>query len=136
MESENDYKKDFDRWISVKKKTEKRSRINAYKYSVFWCAFGENIGSEISGKGNDFLRPVVILKKFGDRCVLVAPLTSNISPNKNNILLKITGSEEIKNVLISQIRVIDGKRLYEYIGKVNEEYRETLKEKFNNIVKI
>ena len=136
MESEDNYKKDFDNWIIVKKKTEKRSRINAYKYSVFWCAFGENVGSEISGKGNNFLRPVVVLKKFGDRCVLVAPLTSNLNENKNNILIKIEGEDFFKNVLVSQMRVVDSKRLYDYMGKIKEEFRQMIKDSFNKVVKI
>jgi mRNA interferase MazF len=129
-------KKNFSDWILIKEKTEYRNRIEAYKYSVFWCAFGENIGSEVSGKGNNFLRPVVILKKFGDRCVLVAPLTSNTDSIKNNVIVKVSDDEVLRKVLISQIRTVDTKRLYEYMGKIEGKYRVLLKESFNKIVKI
>ncbi len=130
------YQKDFDSWIKIKKDIEDRQRVEAYKYSIFWSSFGENIGSEVCGKGTSFLRPVVILKKFGERCVLVAPLSSKIDTDKNNINIKLDFEEGERCVLISQIRVLDTKRLFDYMGKVKKDSREDLKNSFNKIVKM
>ncbi len=135
MKKDSDIK-NFEDWLKIKEKTENRVRVEAYKYSVFWCAYGENIGSEVCGKGDNFLRPVIILKKFGDRCVLVAPLTSKNNEDKNNINIKIDTEEKEKCVLVSQIRVVDTKRLFDYVGKVSKESRLNLKESFNKIIKI
>jgi mRNA interferase MazF len=59
--------KKFISWILEKiiiDKTEKIVQVN--EAGVYWCSFGENIGFEQNGKGEYFLRPVLILKKFNN----------------------------------------------------------------------
>jgi mRNA interferase MazF len=48
---------------------------------IWWCYLGENIGHEENGKGDKFLRPVVILKKFNHRIFYAIPTSTQ---NKNN----------------------------------------------------
>ena len=53
-------------WIGIKEK------LDAHEHQpplitegdLWWCAVGENVGIEVSGKSKDFTRPVIILKKF------------------------------------------------------------------------
>ncbi len=53
-------------------KVEELERIPLCKTgAVHWCYAGVNVGSEEDGKGDNFTRPALILKTFGDRLVLV-----------------------------------------------------------------
>ena len=60
--------KDFDSWAEVKKKIHEKG-FNSYfkERDVWWCRLGVNIGDEEDGKGNSFLRPVLVIKKFNRR---------------------------------------------------------------------
>ena len=54
----------FDEWNEIKKNTHLRNNIVGYKErEIFWTRIGYNIGSEEYGKGNEFQRPVIIIKK-------------------------------------------------------------------------
>jgi hypothetical protein len=57
--------KDFDTW-NVKKKQLDAQQSDAILFfkegEVWWVHFGLNIGFEMNGKGNEFTRPVLIIK--------------------------------------------------------------------------
>ena len=56
--------KNFDHWNKSKKKIEVRRDKFLYKEGdVWWCSVGLNIGTESCGKGGEFRRPVLIIKK-------------------------------------------------------------------------
>ncbi len=50
--------KDFESW-SIKKKETHQTKDNKifYEREVWWCIFGINVGVEIDGKHEFFLRP-------------------------------------------------------------------------------
>ncbi len=108
-------KKDFDKWNEVKKKTEaEQPRLYTVR-EIWWCRFGLNIGTEQDGKGEWYVRPCIILRGFGPDACLVVPLTT--SPRKHVLRIslgKING--EKANANLSQIRVVDTRRLEEKIG--------------------
>ncbi len=57
--------KDFDNWNEKKKAIEGRfSNIIFRERDIWWCSVGINVGNESCGKGKDFQRPVIILKKL------------------------------------------------------------------------
>lgn len=108
-------KKDFDKWNEVKKKTEaEQPRLYTVR-EIWWCRLGLNIGTEQDGKGEWYVRPCIILRGFGPDACLVVPLTT--SPRKHVLRIslgKING--EKANANLSQIRVVDTRRLEEKIG--------------------
>ena len=58
-------KKDYLLWTKVKNKTnEKEARAKYNEREIWFANLGENIGFEEDGKGNDFIRPVLIIKGF------------------------------------------------------------------------
>lgn len=77
MEKYNDYKKNLlDEWFVTKYAIHSKNRLPNFKEGdVWWCAFGENVGVEINGKEN-FLRPVLVFKKYNRFSFLGIPLTS------------------------------------------------------------
>lgn len=88
---------------------------------VWWTALGVNIGFEQDGKGEEFRRPILILKKFNKYVVLVVPLTTKIKKdNKYYVSCSITGDNVERMVIISQLRLIDTKRFIDKLGVTDE----------------
>ena len=57
--------KNFDEWNVNKKEIDSREiRVNFSERDVWFIEMGINVGFEQDGKGEDYLRPVLILKKF------------------------------------------------------------------------
>ena len=56
-------RKNFNGWILVKKRLHYTKTLRTFNTGeIWWCAVGENVGSEICGKGRTFARPVVIVR--------------------------------------------------------------------------
>ncbi len=124
--------KDFDGWNKVKKRVQgKQNRIFCNERELWWCLIGLNIGFEQDGSGKDYRRPVVVLKHMGGRTYLVVPLTT--SPKVHPMRLSIGVVEGRHSyAAISQIRVIDTRRLIQKMGMLDEamfdEIRKTIKD--------
>ena len=110
--------KDFDKWNTIKKKTEDKNRPRVLLGSLFWCKFGINIGTEYDGKNEDFRRPCIILKKFSNESILIAPLTTKEHKGDWYYLLEFHNKRQF--VILNQIKTIDPKRLDQYIGRISE----------------
>jgi mRNA interferase MazF len=114
--------KDFDGWNEQKKKTDESGEYLPlyYEREVRWCRLGVNIGFEQDGTGSGYSRPVVVLMGFSRRVCLDIPLTTSTKKNKYHFALgKIGGAEA--SAIISQLRLIDTRRLDQHIGVVNKE---------------
>ena len=118
------YKKAFDRWNEVKKNLhESRARTRFNEREIWWCRVGVNVGYEIDGKQELFLRPVLILKKMSTNTFVGVPLTKKKEDSINRkcvihsyYVLKenVHGydGEVYHSVLdLSQIRLFDARRL-------------------------
>lgn len=88
---------------------------------IWWCSLGVNIGFEQDGKGEEFQRPVLIIKKFNQFVVLIVPLTTKIKKNNKYYYPCDSGDGISRMVIISQLRLIDTKRLLHKIGFVEKE---------------
>lgn len=105
--------KDFDKWNRIKKKIDSESNIPETfpKEGEVWVSIiGENIGHEQNGNGNDFSRPVLIVKKFNNSMFWCVPLSTKqksidfyfnyVDPNNNKV-----------SAILAQMRLISIKRL-------------------------
>ena len=86
---------------------------------MYWCKIGENIGDEENGKGEDFRRPVLIFKKFNNHIFWGIPMSSKIKESKfyTKVLLK----DIERSVILSQLRVLDVRRLDQKIGYISKQ---------------
>lgn len=111
--------KDFDSWNNKKKQTHaEQPRLYTVR-EVWWCRLGVNIGSEQDGSGNFFLRPVVVIRGFGADTCMVVPLTT--SPHQHPLRIPIgTIQEKEAMALLSQVRVVDTRRLVEKVGFLDQ----------------
>jgi mRNA interferase MazF len=110
----------FDQWNIKKKAIDSKRRPFFYERQVWFCAHGLNVGSEQNGKGKDFLRPVVIVKKFNYRTFWGIPLTSQ-SKTGSHYLSMHSGSGRQSIAILHQLRLFDAKRLKYQIGVVPKE---------------
>lgn len=126
--------KDFDSWNKEKKNIHYSGENRFYHVrEVWWCKLGLNIGFEQDGKDVDFQRPVLIIKGLSRETCLIVPLTTSPKRNKYRIDLgDITGKQS--KAILSQIRVIDTKRLINRIAILDEETFETIRKSARDLI--
>jgi mRNA interferase MazF len=120
MSEKEKNKKDFDRWNEVKKETNTEEPRLYTVREIWWCRIGVNIGTEQDGRGENFLRPAVILRGFGPDACFVVPLTTSAREHPLRISIGIVDGRPARANL-SQMRVIDTRRLVEKVGFLRKE---------------
>lgn len=85
---------------------------------IWWASVGVNIGFEEDGKNGNFVRPVLILKKFNREIFLGVPLSTKIKSNKYYLPISVTGKQV--SVVISQIRVFSSKRIWNKLAELDK----------------
>ena len=117
--------KDFRRWHQRKTKLhEEKLRPFFHVREVWWCSLGANVGFEQDGKGRKFARPVLVFKKFNNEMCWAIPLSLKVKTKKEtaHFYEPITLDDNIpRTALLSQLRLIDGKRLLLKIGMISSE---------------
>ncbi len=113
--------KDFYRWNEKKKQIDTGGLNKLYhERQLWWCSLGVNVGFEQDGGGADYQRPVLILRGMSRNTCYVAPLST--SGKRHPLRLPIGRVEDKEAVaLLSQIRLIDTKRLVNKIGFLDQE---------------
>lgn len=106
----------FDEWNEVKKKINTSRNTGVRVGKIYWISVGQNVGSEIYGKHENFRRPVLVISKFYIpnyiNLFLGIPLSSKTKGKSGKMFFKFVDSKNTKQVcLISQIRVFDTKRV-------------------------
>jgi mRNA interferase MazF len=126
--------KNYIQWMPAKARiNNKTARVPNFKERDIWISnVGENIGFEEDGKGRDFTRPVLILKKFGRNMCFVVPLsTTNKSGWFYHPFDSHTGTMSV--ALLSQVRVIDSLRLRRKIGVAGEDDFSKIKDRIKEV---
>ncbi len=101
----------YDEWNIVKKRIGGSSHKPPYfkEGDIWWLSVGYNIGNEVYGKGKNFVRPVLVLRKFNRYLFLGVPLSSKLKDNPYYVQIR-NGERQI-SALISQMRVFSSKRM-------------------------
>lgn len=117
--------KEYSEWHDKKKVLNEREDMDTIFFrekEVWWTALGVNIGFEQDGKGEEFRRPILILKKFNKYAVLAVPLTTKIKEgNKYYVPCSIVDDSIPRTAIISQIRLIDTKRFIDKLGVADKD---------------
>ena len=113
--------KEFDKWNEKKKTLDSLDRLPFFNERQIWfCHLGVNVGFEQDGSGADFLRPILIVKQFNKEVFWGIPLTRSKKDSGSKSgryyfsFIGLDGKESV--VILSQIRLIDAKRLAYKIG--------------------
>ncbi len=112
--------KKFDDWNIIKKQSEAvyENKTKYFNKREVWLAkIGLNLGREEDGKGDKFVRPVLILRKYNTDSFLAMSLSTINKDNKYYFTFDF--KNEFISALISQIKFLDRKRLVVKMGKIN-----------------
>ena len=128
-------KKDFIKWHKRKISVDgKEHRVFFHERGIWFCHLGENVGFEQDGRGDEFLRPIIILKKFNNEVLWGVPLTKIEKENKPYYFTFLFQSGMKSTAILSQIRLIDAKRLKYKMGDIGEGDFRSLKAKIRQLL--
>lgn len=130
------HKKDFDEWNIIKKEIE-LGKNNPDKFpkvgEVWMSAIGKNIGFEQNGSGDNFSRPVLIIKKFNNHMFWTASLSTKqkkfdfyfnyTDPNGQNV-----------SAILAQLKLTSVKRLSRKIYDMSNTTFEEIKQKIRALI--
>jgi len=128
---------EYDEWNIIKKEITKKSiKIGIKPREIFWVKIGQNIGDEEYGKGKNFTRPVIVIRKLTSGLFIGIPTTTKLKNNDYFHQFKYkTKKENYLNVsaMILQFKVFSIKRVTNKIGMVNKEDFKKIVEKSQKI---
>jgi len=124
---------DFDNWNELKKKidVEKNEPDRFPKESEVWMSsLGKNIGFEQNGSGDNFSRPILIIKKFNNQMFWVIPLSTK--QKGFDFYFNYTDSNNQKvSAILAQMKLLSVKRLkrklYDVPNKLFDEMKQKIK---------
>lgn len=122
--------KDFEAWHGLKRQIHEdpMGTLMGYKErEVWWLRLGCNVGFEEDGKGENFSRPVLIVKGFSHRLFWGVPLSTTGKRGRYYYPFIVNGTVSV--ALISQLRAFDTKRLMNKVGTMSQKDFAVLKHK-------
>lgn len=125
--------KDFDSWNIRKKEIDAQNPHFYHEREIRWCSLGVNVGFEQDGTSNLYLRPVLIIRGFNRYVCLIVPLTTSRKENPFH-----AGVGKIENqqafVILSQIRLIDTKRLHDRIAILDKDKFKEIRKAIKDLI--
>jgi len=135
-----EFLKNFREWFNLKPKLNNRNHKPPFvkEGQIWWCVLGENIGTEVSGKSEKFTRPVVIYAKLSKHTFLVIPTTTQLfdqngKERNGTWYQKIEINNKKMLAILSQIRIIDYRRLDKILVEIDPQDFALIKNAFNNL---
>ncbi len=124
------------KWHEIKSKINSLDSSNFYfrERDIWWCYYGANIGYEQNGKDKLFLRPVLIFKKLSRHTCLAIPLSTQIK-NGNHYFFLLSETNSIRTATLSQIKMIDVRRLRDKIDTISKIEFQLIKEKVIDLIR-
>jgi len=132
------HKKDYMIWHNIKTNIDNlNNRAFFHEREIWFCYLGANVGFEQDGSGDEYLRPILIIKKFNKEIFWGIPLTKSKKSKGKNDMYYYSFSF-VKNIIslaiLSQIRLVDAKRLSRQIGTIQEADFEKLTKKLKDLL--
>ncbi len=122
----------FDEWNCLKKRLNSAEPIQFNERDILFLSMGQNIGYEQYGKGEEFLRPVVVMRKFNKHLFLGIPLSSQIK--EGYYFHTIHFRDRSNSALLLQTKTFDSKRIKYRLARLGVKEFEKLKERFCEVV--
>jgi sugar O-acyltransferase (sialic acid O-acetyltransferase NeuD family) len=128
-------KQKFDKWNKLKQLIQNKEPIPFKQGEIYFMSIGQNIGYEVYGKKELYLRPVLVYKKLSKQTFIGIPLSSKEKEGTYFFTFRYT-EKTLSTALLNQIRVFDIKRAEYYDGKIKLSDLGKLKEKLLNLLNI
>lgn len=127
--------KQYNEWNIIKQSIESKEKSLIFKpREIFWLQMGQNIGYETNGKGDSFLRPVIVIRKFSKDSFLGLPLTTSAKNDMFHFKFTIKNNKKVNYATLSQLKLFDAKRLVNKICIMNKIEFELLQEKLKKLI--
>jgi len=128
--------KKFNKWNDLKQNiNEKKIKINIKEKCIYFLSIGQNVGTESFGKGEAFLRPVIVYKKLGNNYFLGIPLTSKVKDGSYYFTFNIKNGKK-NTAMLNQMKTFDVKRVVSYSGKISKNIYNNLQVKMEEFLSI
>jgi hypothetical protein len=128
--------KNFNNWNNLKQKLHNsKQTLHIKQGEIYFISIGQNIGYETYGKGEKFLRPVLVYKKLSRYSFIGIPLTSKYKEGTYFFNFEYK-KEKTSTAILSQMRSFDTKRISYYSGNIKKEDFEKLKYKVQEFMDI
>lgn len=111
--------KDYKKWMGVKARLQENAVNEDYRNSyregdIYWVSIGENVGYEEDGKGELYLRPVLVLSGRTKTLFLGVPLSSKQKYGKWYYQFSLPRQDFPSTAMLNQAQTIDTARI---VGK-------------------
>ncbi len=122
--------RDCNIWAEIKHKLQLHQPPLFTQGQIWWCSLGLNVGDEQNGKGDNFVRPIIVMRKFNRNLFVGLPLSSKVKEHhlRHNFSFKV----KEQSALFSQVRTLDAKRLRDMMGKLPQHDMQQIKEKLKH----
>ncbi|MDD5212899.1 MAG: type II toxin-antitoxin system PemK/MazF family toxin [Candidatus Gracilibacteria bacterium] len=127
--------KDFDKWNIFKKELEdKEVDLVIKEGEIWWTNFGLNIKTESCGKGKDFRRPVLVLRKLSHENFIIIPLSTKLKDGTWFAKYEVDGVQY--SALLYQIKMLNKNRFYVNEGKLERKQFLEIKKRLKNLLNL
>jgi mRNA interferase MazF len=130
-------KKDYKEWMPKKAEINNdAARPRRYRKREIWLAsVGENIGHEVDGKGEKFMRPVLVLQSYNKSTCHVVPLST--TKRRGKFWHEFDGHTGKKSVaLLSQSKIVDTSRFVKKIGWTDQKTFDAIRARIRSIISL
>jgi len=125
----------YDKWNEVKKRTQDKLETAYFKErEIYWANIGKNIGFEQNGKGDDFMRPLLVFRKYNNKLFCGIPLSTTLREGSYFYNFSFLENKS-SSALLVQAKTFDVKRLDRKIGMINKNDFLKLELKFKKLMK-
>lgn len=127
---------EFDRWNTHKKSIDSKENILKFRErDILFVSVGKNVGHEQYGKGEEFLRPILVYKKFTQRTFLGIPLSTAKKEGSYYHSFNYT-KDTISTANLAQMKTFDIKRAKYISGTIKEKDFKKLSEKLIKLLEV
>ena len=109
----------FDRWNEMKKRRHRSAPLKFKEGEIFFLSVGMNVGGEVYGKGEAFLRPVLVFRKTGRTTFYGIPLTSRLKEGDYFVTFSYKKGKN-STALLHQMRLFDIRRARYFSGRIKK----------------
>jgi UDP-N-acetylbacillosamine transaminase len=117
----------FNNWNKLKQNIHQKDiKINIKERNVYFISMGQNVGTESYGKGELFLRPVIVYKKISHNSFVGIPLTSKIKDGSYYFTFNRKNGKK-NTAMLNQMKTFDSKRVVSFNGTISKNVYRDLK---------
>ena len=130
------YQNKYDKWNNLKKKLANKNKVIKFSQgNIYFMSVGHNIGYEIYGHDDLFLRPVLVYRKLSSTSFIGIPLTSKQKEGNYYFTFRYT-DKTLSTACLNQIRTFDIKRAEYYDGYIKLSDYSKLRDKLKEFLTI